>query len=144
MVCRSKHHSSLILVLTWIPHPSLQRIHALRPLLGVVQIPCTLLPRHVACSVHPCPAQEVHAALQPPPRELRGRCEALAAVPCERVLAEWRTVGGGWDVPVCQRKSSMSPTHQACGRYALSDALRRLSMSIPHPCCSPENPDPGG
>ena len=39
-----------------------------------------VLPRHVACDVHPLATQEVHATLWIAAEELRGRCGAGAEV----------------------------------------------------------------
>ncbi|KAG5221199.1 ATP-dependent RNA helicase [Salix suchowensis] len=81
---------------------------------GLVQVPRPVLPRDVAGCVHPLTAEEVHAAVQPPHPELRRRREAVAAVPGQRVLAQWCAVGRGRHVSVCERQSDTTCASDIC------------------------------
>lgn len=75
---------------------SLQRIHPLRQIILMVQIPRTLLPGNVTGDLNTSAAEEIHAALQPPIRKLPRRREAAQAVSGEWLLEERSEVGCRW------------------------------------------------
>jgi hypothetical protein len=87
---------------------SLQRVCEIWSLILMVPLPLNVLPSPISRRVHPRSAQEVHAALRPPARKLRGRREAPAAVSRHWVLEKCRSLGRGWDVSDCSRRYGTS------------------------------------